>query len=85
MKKKSMTASPVEYKPPTTLQVSREMVKDVSVGENITVKVTGKVTSVRSNESEHDETNEIQLENAKVTEISSNKANRELKKMMEKD
>lgn len=89
MAKKKATlneAVPAAYEPPTRIKVTKAQAGQVSVGDRIQVTIAGEVTGVTQCSSYGDtpKSYELELKKSKVSGLSYNKADRELRKMMGK-
>ena len=76
------------YTPPTQIRLTAAQAKDFSVGDKVTVSVTGKVVGIRQNKNWDGKKDtvtgyEVELEDSSVVNIKTNPAGKALKGLKE--
>lgn len=86
MAKKSKAADlavPAPYEPQTTILVTKDQAREVSVGDKVEITVSGQVVSAGEQQYSNRPTFEIRLKNVKVENIDGNGADKEIRSMTE--
>jgi hypothetical protein len=80
--------SPPPYVPPTRIRLTQAQAKDLAIGENVEISVSGKVVSLSQQKSYDSKKNkdvvtgyEVELEKSSVVDVNMNPAAKALKEL----